>query len=34
MPVWGDLFKSLPSGAQNMPLRVQNLTDYLKTIQQ
>ena len=34
MPVWGDLFKSLPSGAQNMPLRVQNLTDYLKTLQQ
>jgi mono/diheme cytochrome c family protein len=34
MPVWGDLFKSLPSGGQTAPLRVQNLTNYLKSIQQ
>jgi mono/diheme cytochrome c family protein len=34
MPVWGSLFKSLAPGTGIEQLRVKNLTDYLKTIQQ
>ena len=35
MPVWGDLFKSLnPNNRAAVDLRVQALTDYVKSIQQ
>jgi mono/diheme cytochrome c family protein len=35
MPVWGPLFRSLdPGGAGTDQLRVQALTDYLKSLQQ
>ena len=38
MPIWGDLFKTLhPAGSNTsalIRLRVSNITDYLKTIQQ
>ena len=34
MPVWGDLFKSVSGGAQDLVfLRVVNLTSYIKSIQ-
>jgi mono/diheme cytochrome c family protein len=35
MPVWGDLFRSLnPASRASATLRVSNLSDYLKSIQQ
>jgi mono/diheme cytochrome c family protein len=34
MPVWGALFRTLQGGSGTETLRVRNLTDYLKSIQQ
>ncbi len=35
MPIWGNLFRSMNGGSrESAQLRVKNLTDYLKTIQQ
>ncbi len=33
MPIWGPVFRSLASDPSFMKLRVQNLVDYLKSIQ-
>ena len=34
MPVWGQLFRSLPGGQTAVPLRVQQLTNYIMKMQQ
>lgn len=34
MPVWGQLFRTMPGGDATVRLRVQQLTDYLRKMQQ
>jgi mono/diheme cytochrome c family protein len=34
MPVWGQLFRTMPGGQSTVPLRVQQLSDYIKSLQQ